>query len=140
MKNAWEVTEGRERGGREKKITIINVFFFVNSHNDLPWNIRKFVHNRLRDLNLNTDLRNLLPWSKSPWSQTDLPRLKQGMIGGQFWAAYVPCESQHLNAVQLTLEQIDVIKRLIDKYHRHLKFATSATGEFTFVYLIFIHF
>ncbi|KAK6633187.1 hypothetical protein RUM44_003788 [Polyplax serrata] len=99
----------------------------IDGHNDLPWNIRKFVHNRLRDFNLNMDLRNLPPWSKSPWSQTDLPRLKQGMIGGQFWAAYVPCESQHLNAVQLTLEQIDVIKRLIDKYHRYMKFATSAT-------------
>lgn len=55
--------------------------------------------------------------------------MKKGMIGGQFWAAYVPCESQHLNAVQLTLEQIDVIKRLIDKYSHHLKFATSATGQ-----------
>lgn len=99
----------------------------IDGHNDLPWNIRKFVHNRLRDFNLNADLRSLPPWSKSPWSQTDLPRMKQGMIGGQFWAAYVPCESQHLNAVQLTLEQIDVVKRLIDKYGRYLKFATSAT-------------
>lgn len=55
--------------------------------------------------------------------------MREGMIGGQFWAAYVPCESQHLNAVQLTLEQIDVIKRLIEKYGRYMKFATSATGE-----------
>lgn len=103
--------------------------FFFSSHNDLPWNIRKFVHNRLRDFNLNMDLRTILPWSKSPWSQTDLPRLKQGMIGGQFWAAYVPCESQHLNAVQLTLEQIDVIKRLIDKYSNFMKLATSSAGK-----------
>lgn len=99
----------------------------IDGHNDLPWNIRKFVHNRLRDFNLNADLKNLPPWSKSHWSQTDLPRMREGMIGGQFWAAYVPCESQHLNAVQLTLEQIDVIKRLIDKYGRYMKFATSAT-------------
>jgi membrane dipeptidase len=47
----------------------------------------------------------------------------------QFWAAYVPCESQHLNAVQLTLEQIDLIKRLIDKYEQHLQFASSAKGK-----------
>ena len=47
----------------------------------------------------------------------------------QFWAAYVPCESQHLNAVQLTLEQIDLIKRLIDKYEQHLQFASSAKGN-----------
>jgi len=70
-----------------------------------------------------------MPWSKSPWSQTDLPRLRQGMVGGQFWAAYVPCESQHLNAVQLTLEQIDVIKRLMEKYSSFMKFATSSAGK-----------
>jgi hypothetical protein len=51
----------------------------------------------------------------------------------QFWAAYVPCESQHLNAVQLTLEQIDLIKRLIDKYEEHLQFASSANGNTSFV-------
>lgn len=58
--------------------------------------------------------------------------MKQGMIGGQFWAAYVPCESQHLNAVQLTLEQIDVIKRLIDKYSNFMKLATSSAGKSLF--------
>ncbi|KDR12256.1 Dipeptidase 1, partial [Zootermopsis nevadensis] len=109
-------------------------------HNDLPWNIRKFVHNQLREFNFNADLRSVVPWSKSAWSHTDLLRLRRGMVGGclsvtllvvselysQFWAAYVPCESQHLNAVQLTLEQIDLIKRLIDKYAQHLQFASSA--------------
>lgn len=48
----------------------------------------------------------------------------------QFWAAYVPCESQHLNAVQLTLEQVDLIKRLIEKYSQHMQFAASSTGEY----------
>ncbi|GLH06442.1 Dipeptidase [Gryllus bimaculatus] len=119
-------------------------------HNDLPWNIRKFVHNQLREFNFAADLRAVVPWSKSPWSHTDLQRMRRGMVGGQhatpsaqslapapptngsaspllqFWAAYVPCESQHLNAVQLTLEQIDLIKRLIDKYQDELQFATSA--------------
>ncbi|PSN49882.1 Dipeptidase 1, partial [Blattella germanica] len=99
---------------------------FCFSHNDLPWNIRKFVHNQLREFNFNADLRSVVPWSKSAWSHTDLLRLRRGMVGGQFWAAYVPCESQHLNAVQLTLEQIDLIKRLIDKYAQHLQFASSA--------------
>lgn len=48
----------------------------------------------------------------------------------QFWSAYVPCESQHLNAVQLTLEQVDLIKRLIEKYSQHLQFAASSRGEY----------
>lgn len=47
----------------------------------------------------------------------------------QFWAAYVPCEAQHRDAVQLTLEQIDVIKRLTDRYSPQLTTCTSAQGK-----------
>ncbi|XP_012283966.1 dipeptidase 1 [Orussus abietinus] len=98
----------------------------IDGHNDLPWNIRNFVHNQLADFDFDKDLRQVAPWSKSAWSQTDLLRLREGMVGGQFWAAYVPCESQHLNAVQLTLEQVDLIKRLIEKYSQHMQFAASS--------------
>ncbi|XP_023703746.1 dipeptidase 1 [Cryptotermes secundus] len=118
------VTSGRER--LEVARQILTEVPLIDGHNDLPWNIRKFVHNQLRDFKFNEDLRSVAPWSKSAWSHTDLLRLRRGMVGGQFWAAYVPCESQHLNAVQLTLEQIDLIKRLIDKYEEHLQFASSA--------------
>ncbi|KAI5640928.1 membrane dipeptidase (Peptidase family m19) domain-containing protein [Phthorimaea operculella] len=44
-----------------------------------------------------------------------------------FWSAFVPCEAQNKDAVQLTLEQIDVIRRLIDKYPQYLQLATSVT-------------
>ncbi|XP_011301354.1 dipeptidase 1 [Fopius arisanus] len=98
----------------------------IDGHNDLPWNIRNFVHNQLGEFDFDKDLRQIAPWSKSAWSQTDLHRLRQGMVGGQFWAAYVPCESQYLNAVQLTLEQVDLIKRLIEKYSQHMQFAASS--------------
>lgn len=47
----------------------------------------------------------------------------------QFWAAYVPCEAQYKDAVQLTLEQIDVIIRLTDKYSKDLIICTSAEGN-----------
>jgi len=47
----------------------------------------------------------------------------------QFWAAYVPCEAQHRDAVQLTLEQIDVIKRLTDRYSPQLTTCTSSDGK-----------
>ncbi|XP_042217039.1 dipeptidase 1-like [Homarus americanus] len=98
----------------------------VDGHNDLPWNIRKFMHNKLHSFNFTAELKKLRPWSRSSWSHTDLPRLKEGMVGAQFWVSYVPCESQRLNAVQLTIEQIDLIKRLIDQYPDDLRLATSA--------------
>ena len=43
--------------------------------------------------------------------------------------SYVPCEAQNLNAVQLTIEQIDLIKRMIDKYPSDMMLATSADGK-----------
>lgn len=49
----------------------------------------------------------------------------------QFWAAYVPCESQYKDAVQLTLEQIDVIRRLTEQYHPRLTLCTSSEGNVT---------
>ena len=57
-------------------------------------------------------------------------RIIRLVLCSQFWAAYVPCESQHLNAVQLTLEQVDLIKRLIEKYSQHMQFAASSTGGY----------
>ena len=47
----------------------------------------------------------------------------------QFWAAYVPCDSQYKDAVQLTLEQIDVIRRFTELYHPKLTLCTSSEGN-----------
>ncbi|VEN59569.1 unnamed protein product, partial [Callosobruchus maculatus] len=98
----------------------------IDGHNDLPWNLRKFVHNRLSGLNLSA-IEKEEPWSKSKWSHTDIPRLKAGMLGAQFWSAYVPCKAQHLDAVQVTLEQIDVIKRLVEYNSKY--FALVRTSQ-----------
>ncbi|PNF37640.1 hypothetical protein B7P43_G11969 [Cryptotermes secundus] len=100
----------------------------VVRHNDLPWNVRKFMHNQILSFNFTADLEKVHPWAKSNWSHTDLPRLRRGMVGAQFWSAYVPCDAQYLDAVQLTLEQIDLIKRLADLNPEHLTLVTSVKG------------
>ncbi|KAK0097363.1 hypothetical protein PV326_002285 [Microctonus aethiopoides] len=97
------------------------------SHNDLPWNIRKFLKNQLRDFRFD-DLSDSHPWSHSAWSHTDLRRLKEGMVAAQFWSAYVPCSSQHLDSVQLALEQIDLIRRLVNKHPQNMVLVTNAEG------------
>ncbi|XP_013108600.1 dipeptidase 1 [Stomoxys calcitrans] len=100
----------------------------IDGHNDLPWNIRKFLKNQLKDFHFAGDLRQVQPWSNSAWSHTDLRRLKEGMVSAQFWSAYAPCSSQHLDAVQLTLEQIDLIRRLVTLYPHQMSLVTSAIG------------
>jgi membrane dipeptidase len=47
----------------------------------------------------------------------------------QFWSAYVPCSTQHLDAVQLALEQIDVIRRLVAKYPTYMTLVTTTEGK-----------
>ncbi|MGH0125238.1 UNVERIFIED_CONTAM: hypothetical protein FKN15_051672 [Acipenser sinensis] len=86
-------------------------------HNDLALQLRINYNNRLSTINLH----NL---SKT---HTDIERLKAGHVGAQMWSAYVLCSSQNKDAVRLTLEQIDVIKRMCSSYEE-LELVTSSTA------------
>lgn len=79
-----------------------------------------------RDFDFDSDL-NLSPlWEGG---HTDLPKMRAGKVGAQFWSAYVDCTTtQYKDAVETTLEQIDVIKRLTDKYPNDMTFVTTAAG------------
>ncbi|KAK6630828.1 hypothetical protein RUM44_002998 [Polyplax serrata] len=118
----------KEVKGKCKFYAIRAVQSYRERHNDLPWNIRKFVYNQILNFNFTSDLQKVEPWSRSNWSHTDLPRLRAGLMGAQFWSAYVPCEAQGLDAVQLTLDQVDVIRRLTDLYSEHLILVTTVKG------------
>ncbi|MDQ3095006.1 MAG: dipeptidase [Actinomycetota bacterium] len=61
-----------------------------------------------------------------PRLKTDLPRLRQGRVGAQFWSVYVPCRLVGDSAVTATLEQIDFVKRLVARYDDRLSLATTA--------------
>lgn len=104
-------------------------WIYVWRHNDLPWNYKTFARNKVKNVNFNDDLRTVEPWSKSIWSHTDLPRLRKGMVGAQFWSAYVPCRASSYHAIiKQTIEQIDSIRVFINYYPNHLQFADSAEG------------
>lgn len=98
----------------------------IDGHNDLPYNLYKLARNRLGDFKFNSNLLLDDVWGPYATSHTDLPRLRTGQVGGQFWVAYVPCTTQHKDAVARTLDQIDVIKRLVKMYPNDLQYATTA--------------
>ncbi|CAG0915173.1 unnamed protein product [Notodromas monacha] len=123
--NKQATYRGFEPGPHNSVPTAITTAPNIQQHNDMPWNIRQFHHNQLSSVNLSADLSKVFPWNNSNWSQTDFFRLRQGKVGAQFWVAYVPCSTQYYNAVQMTVEQIDVIKRMIEAYPEHLQLATS---------------
>jgi len=98
----------------------------IDGHNDFPLSIRNHLDNDVGMLHFGCDLSRLEPWASDSMSHTDLLRLRKGRVGGQFWSAYMDCDAQYKDAVQLFLEQIDVIKRLVEYYPDDLQWADSA--------------
>ncbi len=92
----------------ERAKRILREVPLVDGHNDLPWEYRQRVKNQLGKIDLTADLSRL----KKPM-HTDIPRLRQGGVGAQFWSVYIAAQTmQGATAVQTVLEQIDVVHRL----------------------------
>ena len=90
----------------------------IDGHNDYPMALRE--HDPAASLDT-------LDISKpQPSIMTDLPRLKEGGVGGQFWSVYVPVERRGADAVTATLGQIDIVYRMLRRYPQALELALSA--------------
>ena len=98
----------------------------IDGHNDLPWEIRDRMHGKLADIDLKSDTSKLPAPPDGAPLMTDIPRLHAGMVGGQFWSVWVPTDYKGLEAVQATLEQIDLVKRMTERYPADLQMAYSA--------------
>ncbi|MEX2581892.1 MAG: dipeptidase [Gemmatimonadota bacterium] len=79
-----------------------------DGHNDLPWAIRQD-RSAPRDVAA-YDLRQ--PTS----GHTDIPRLREGMVGAQFWSVYVPSRAVEEGAAKVQLEQIEIAKQIFARY------------------------
>ncbi|UCH64202.1 MAG: dipeptidase [Fidelibacterota bacterium] len=93
----------------------------IDGHNDTAWQYRNRVNNHLDAIDFAGDTGQL----ERPM-HTDLPRLRAGRVGGQFWSVWVPVELPGADAVQATLEQIDVVHRLVTRYSDDLELALTA--------------
>ncbi len=90
----------------------------VDGHNDLPWALREQVRYDLDRIDLAADQRACL--------HTDIPRLRAGGVGAQFWSVFVRADLTGDDAVSATLEQIDVVRQLTERYPADLRLATTA--------------
>ncbi|MFZ4297577.1 dipeptidase [Streptomyces cinereoruber] len=90
----------------------------VDGHNDLPWALREHVRYDLDRMDIAADQTGAL--------HTDLARLRAGGVGAQFWSVYVPCRFTGDDAVSATLEQIDVVDQLLERYAADLAPALTA--------------
>ncbi|OKI34673.1 membrane dipeptidase [Streptomyces sp. CB03578] len=90
----------------------------MDGHNDLPWALRKQVRYDLDRRDIAGD--------QSAYLHTDIPRLRAGGVGAQFWSVYVAAELTGDEAVSATLEQMDAVDQLIARYPGDLVRALTA--------------
>lgn len=91
----------------------------IDGHNDVPWEIREN-REKPRDVDhfdLRTNLKD---------QDTDLARMRQGGLRGQFWSIYIPGEVKDSGYARIQLEQFDIARRMIARYPKDLAFATTS--------------
>lgn len=92
--------------------------FVFDGHNDLPWEIRQRAGGSFDRADIAAGV---------PRFHTDIPRLRAGNVGAQFWAAYVPAETSKDNrAFTMTLEQIAIIHAMVKRYPDVFELARTA--------------
>lgn len=92
----------------------------IDGHNDLPYQLRLQLRNQIYEVDL-TQIQERFA--------TDIPRLRKGHVGAQFWSVYVGCNSDYLAwnpSVRETLEQVDVARRMIQLYPQDFELALTA--------------
>jgi len=93
----------------------------IDGHNDWP----EVLRDREGEKRWTIDLRDGLARRPVPYN-TDIARLRKGMVGGQFWSVYVPANLPGIEQVEQTLEQIDLVKTIVARYPQTFALARTA--------------
>ncbi len=110
-----------EPGAGEARVTrILRNTPLIDGHNDLPWALRQQHGNDVFAVDLTQNL------DASTQLHTDIPRLRAGGVGGQFWSVYVPASLTPVEAAKATFEQIDTVRRIVAAHPDVFELATTA--------------
>jgi membrane dipeptidase len=111
---------------RARVLRVLEQTPLIDGHNDLAWEIRERYKSRLGAIDLKTDTSKLPATPDMAPLMTDIVRLRAGHVGGQFWSVWVPVDVKGAEAVEMTLEQIDLVKRMAARYPADLEIAYTA--------------
>jgi len=112
-----EVDRHMTDGSIDRARALLAAHPVIDGHNDLAWELRKRVR---------YDFDRLDIARPQPEVHTDIPRLRAGGVGAQFWSVYVPSKLHGDQAVRATLEQIDAVHTMVCRYPDAFALATTA--------------
>jgi membrane dipeptidase len=92
----------------------------IDGHNDLPEQLAENYKRSVAGLASGSDKRNPNPL------MTDMARLRQGRVGAQFWSVFIDASLHGDEAIRETLQEIDVVDRLVQAYPNDLELAYTA--------------
>jgi membrane dipeptidase len=105
---------------RQQAIEILESVPLFDGHNDVPWQYKNRVGYKFSELDFYDTTHLDRPM------HTDIPRLREGRVGAQWWSVYVSANIPETQAVKETLEQVDFVHRLVEKYPDHFELALTA--------------
>lgn len=105
---------------RDTALRILEEVPLIDGHNDVPIQYRIRAGYKFSEI----DLMNTTGLDRP--MHTDIPRLREGRVGGQFWSVYVSPNQPESRAVQQTMEQIDFVYRMIERYPDVFELALTA--------------
>lgn len=92
----------------------------IDGHNDIAEQLRENYNFKVDGLASGTGA-----WKPQPL-QTDMARLRAGRVGGQFWSVYIDADVHGDEAIRQTIEQIDIVARMVAAYPNDLALAGTA--------------
>ncbi|KAJ5497593.1 Peptidase M19 renal dipeptidase [Penicillium fimorum] len=125
----WLHSPFRLQSIEERVQKILSQTPLIDGHDDLPILVRERFHNRVNDRNFTEAfVKGNFP------GHVDIPRLKQGRVGGTFWSVFVPCpengtdfsDENYAPSVRETMEQVDIMSRIQQAYPK--VFSTPLNG------------
>lgn len=105
---------------------VLKTMPIIDGHNDLPWEIRERFDSDPMRVDLAESTANLPLHEDAVPLMTDILRLRAGHVGAQFWSVWIPTSIQGPEAVETTLEQIDLVHRMVAAYPAVFEMASSA--------------
>ena len=88
----------------------------IDGHNDLPWVIREATGGDVRAYGLEGETE----------GDTDIPRMRAGLVGAQFWSVWIPGELEPIDYGRVQMEEIDIARQIIKAHPDTFELALTA--------------